>query len=77
MDGSHTWTRYASASGNVFEYIEHDYSAYSRILGGHCMPGSPDIGTSRFGTTGFGCEGTSPVDWGESVLAFFEAHPRR
>jgi poly(3-hydroxybutyrate) depolymerase len=76
MDGDHTWTRYTSASGNVFEYIEHDYEAYSTILGGHCMPGSPDIGTSRFGVSGFGCDATSPFDWGETVIAFFEAHPR-
>lgn len=76
MDSGHTWTRYTSASGNVFEYIQHDYSAYSTILGGHCMPGSPDIGTSRFGWSGFGCVETSPVTWGEAVVAFFEAHPR-
>ena len=77
MDSDYTWTRYTSASGNVFEYIEHGYSAYSSILGGHCMPGSPDIGSSRFGTSGFGCEQPAPFDWGEAVIAFFEAHPAR
>ena len=65
-----------SASGNVFEHIEHDYRAFSTILGGHCFPGSPDIGTNPFGTTGFGCTGTVAFDWGDAVIAFFEAHPR-
>jgi len=77
MDADHTWTRWRSAGGNTFEFIEHGYEAYSRILGGHCFPGSPDIGTSRFGTSGFGCDATTPFDWGETVIAFFEAHPRR
>lgn len=76
MDADHRWTRYTSASGNVFEFIGHDYSAYSYTLGGHCLPGSPDIGTNRFGTSGYGCDADSPVTWGEAVLAFFQAHPR-
>ncbi len=76
MDADHTWTRYASAAGNVFEFIDHSYSAHSVILGGHCLPGSPDIGTNSFGTSGYGCDHTSPITWGRTVLAFFQAHPR-
>jgi polyhydroxybutyrate depolymerase len=76
MDDDHTWTRYVSASGNVFEYIEHDYTAYSTILAGHCFPGSTDIGTEPFGLKGYGCEQTSPFVWGQAVIAFFQAHPR-
>lgn len=75
-DADHTWTRYRSASGNTFEYIEHSYSAYSYVLGGHCFPGSPDIGTNRFTTDAYGCEDLSPFHWGEAVIAFFEAHAR-
>ena len=77
MDGSHTWSRYRSASGNVFEHIAHDYRAQSTLLGGHCFPGSPDIGGGAFGTRNFGCDDTVAFDWGEAVIAFFEAHPRR
>lgn len=75
-DADHDWTRYVSASGNVFEFIGHDYAAYSYVLGGHCLPGSPDIGSNRFGTDGYGCDATSPITWGEAALAFFQAHPR-
>jgi poly(3-hydroxybutyrate) depolymerase len=76
MDADHTWTRYRSASGNVFEHIAHAYTAYSYILSGHCFPGSPDIGTDRFGTSGFGCDDSAAFHWGEAVVAFFQAHPR-
>ncbi len=76
MDGAHAWTRWRSPTGNPFELVEHDYDAYSRILAGHCFPGSTDVGTDRFGTTGFACADASPVVWGEAVIAFFDAHPR-
>lgn len=75
-DADHSWTRYLSPGGTAFEFIGHDYSAYSYVLSGHCLPGSRDIGTSRFGTSGYGCDDDSPVSWGEAVLAFFQAHPR-
>ena len=75
-DAAHRWTRYLSAAGTPFEFLSHDYVAYSYLLRGHCLPGSPDIGTSRFAASGYGCDATSPVTWGEAVLAFFVAHPR-
>jgi dienelactone hydrolase len=77
MDADHLWNRWQSPTGTTFEFIEHGYSAYSYLLGGHCFPGSDDVGTDRFGTGNFGCEDESPFDWGATVLAFFEAHPRR
>lgn len=77
MDAQHLWSRWRSPSGTVFEFVEHRYEAYSRVLAGHCIPGSPDVGSSPFGTTGYGCVGPSAFDWGERVVAFFEAHPRR
>lgn len=76
MDADYTWSRYASAGGNVFEFIDHSYSARSLILGGHCLPGSPDISATTFSTSGYGCDHTSPITWGQAVLAFFQAHPR-
>jgi len=76
MDDGHTWTRYTSESGNVFEYIEHRYHAFSRTLDGHCLPGSADIGTTTTGWEGFGCVEEAPFAWGEAALGFFEAHPR-
>lgn len=76
MDADHTWTRYRSPTGNVFEYIEHDYRARSTILSGHCFPGSPDVGTSTFGTSNYGCEDTAAFAWGQAVIEFFVAHPR-
>jgi dienelactone hydrolase len=76
MDANHTWTRYLSPGGNVFEFIDHSWSAYSFLLRGHCMPGSSDIGTERFANAGYGCVDSDVVTWGEAVLAFFQAHPR-
>ncbi len=76
MDADHTWSRYTSASGNVFEFIDHSYSARSLILGGHCLPGSTDISSSTFAIDGYGCDHSSPITWGAAVLAFFQAHPR-
>lgn len=76
MDADYTWSRYSSASGNVFEFIDHSYSARSLILGGHCLPGSPDLSAFTYSTSGYGCDHTSPIVWGEAVLAFFQAHPR-
>jgi polyhydroxybutyrate depolymerase len=75
-DPRHTWTRWRSPTGTPFEFIDHDWSAFSTILRGHCLPGSPDIGTDRFGIDGYGCLDSAVVPWGESVLAFFVAHPR-
>lgn len=76
MDADYTWSRYASATGNVFEFIDHSYSARSLILGGHCLPGSPDISATTFSTSGYGCDHASPITWGRAILAFFQAHPR-
>lgn len=75
-DASHTWTRWLSPSGTPFEFIDHDWSAYSYLLRGHCLPGSPDIGTDRFANAGYGCVDSSAVHWGQAVVDFFVAHPR-
>jgi hypothetical protein len=58
--------RWVSASGNVIEFISHNYT--SGLLAGHCLP-------LKGGTTMVNC--TEPVDynWGEEAMLFFKAHP--
>jgi hypothetical protein len=76
-DASYTWTRYTNASGNVFEFIQHDYAASSFVLKGHCYPGSPDLNGGEPGQLfGFACEPPNAFNWGQAVMQFFMAHPR-
>jgi poly(3-hydroxybutyrate) depolymerase len=72
MDAAHKATRYLSPSGTPFEFWEHDYSAGSFILGGHCFPGGTDVGASPFQ---FGCADTGTFVIGDVAMAFFMAHP--
>ncbi|MFO0679718.1 MAG: hypothetical protein U0169_24545 [Polyangiaceae bacterium] len=83
--------RTTSAKGTVFEHLEHDWVApkveldllVKKItLGGHCYPGSTDTKTDKAALLPgqlfpFGCEGTMPFSWGEEVMKFFAAHPRK
>ncbi len=77
-DGDHSWKRYESPSGNVVEFISHDYRSKSLVLQGHCMPGSQDLDGGEPGQLlgGFGCKDASPFVWGEAVMKFFVAHPK-
>lgn len=76
-DAQHTWQRYATAKGIAVEFIQHDYSALSLSLGGHCYPGSPDLLPSKLGQImGFGCSGKTAFHWGEAAMGFFLAHPK-
>lgn len=73
-----TGVRYESPSGVVFEFVEHALSSkYRADLGGHCVPGSHDAGDAPGQKLSFACEGPSPFVWGELVMDFFRAHPRR
>lgn len=74
-DAHYTRTRWTSASGNVFELIQHDYQASSAILKGHCYPGSTDPGGEPGQLFPFGCVPPNAFVWGEEVMAFFLAHP--
>ncbi len=77
QDASHKWTRYSGAKGAVFEFVSHDYSAKSLLIGGHCYPGSKDQSGGQPGQLfGFGCTGSSAFTWGEIVIKFFVAHPK-
>ena len=62
-----TWRRrWTSESGNVLEFIAHNYT--SALLAGHCLPMSG-------GRTIVSCSAPVDYDWGKEVIAFFKAHP--
>jgi hypothetical protein len=68
-------TRYTSAGGNVFEFLQHDYAAADNpILVGHCYPGSTDPGTVDGQLFPFGCAPPTAFSWGVEVIDFFMAH---
>ncbi len=72
MDATHRATRYITAAGTPLEFWEHDFSAGSFILGGHCFPGGTDVGSSPFQ---FGCSEMNTFVIGELAMQFFIAHP--
>ena len=85
MGEQFTRTRYTSARGTPFEFIEHDYVSPSMVgvppLGvaimGHCYPGSEDwTPTEPDQLMAFGCQPKAEFHWGEQVMAFFMAHPK-
>lgn len=65
------WTRYTNAAGNLFEFAQHDWACDFNLgnlaLKGHCFPGSGLF---------LGCGADNPLNWGELVLAFYQAHPK-
>ncbi len=77
---AHTHTRYTSASGGLYEFLQHDFlaSAYVPAIYGHCIPGGDDViangslGQSLF----FSCAPPNAFAWGQVVMQFFVAHPR-
>jgi len=71
-NATHKATRYLTAAGTPFEFWEHDYSAGSAFLGGHCSPGGADVGASPFQ---FGCADAGQFNYGQVAMAFFLAHP--
>ena len=80
-DSTHKRTRYATAGGRVFEFIEHRYLSDSSVLGvairGHCFPGSQDQTITLPGQLmAFGCKPPNSFTWGEEVVRFFMAHPK-
>jgi poly(3-hydroxybutyrate) depolymerase len=67
-------TRYTNANGTVFEFLQHDYTASSPILGGHCYPGSTDKGGQPGQLFSFACTPPNGFTWGVEVMKFFMAH---
>jgi dienelactone hydrolase len=79
-DGAFERTRYTSPAGTVFEFLTHDYVIPTKCaivdLKGHCFPGSSDPGGATGQACSFACPPPSPFNWGEEVMAFFQAHPK-
>ena len=76
-DAVYKWSRWKSPTGTTFEFIQHDYQAKSFILKGHCYPGSKDKGTEPGQLFPFNCTDTTAFTWGDVVMQFFIAHPRK
>ena len=75
-DGTFQRTRYTSPTGNVFEFIQHDYSSVQSLTKGHCIPGSKDFDGGVPGQVfGFACQPPNSFVWGDEVMRFFLAHP--
>jgi hypothetical protein len=72
-DATHTATRYLTPAGTPFEFWQHDYTAGSPILGGHCAPGGSDVGPN---IDQYGCQSSTFV-YGQVAMAFFIAHPMK
>ncbi len=81
-DGSHERTRYVSATGTTYEFLQHDWDVVPPLLPlllrGHCIPGGQDQpGTGAPGQNlFFSCKPPNSVIWGDVVLQFFVDHPR-
>lgn len=86
MAADYEWDRYTNADGNVFEFVQHDWAcgfvlplgANMIALKGHCFPGSNQfLGCGR-DTNGKADGGVEyPFRWSETVLEFFERHPKK
>jgi poly(3-hydroxybutyrate) depolymerase len=59
------WTQWTSATGTVFEFLEHDWQG--GFLGGHCYPGASGQ---------VGCGTDTPIHYGEITLQFYIDHPK-
>lgn len=76
-DSTFQRTRYKSPSGNVFEFIQHDYTSSQSLTKGHCFPGSNDLDGGVPGQVfGFACQPPNSFVWGDEVMKFFVEHPK-
>jgi hypothetical protein len=76
-DSTYRRTRYTSPSGNVLEFIQHDYTSAQSFTKGHCFPGSTDLDGGVSGQVfGFACLPPSSFVWGDEVMKFFVEHPK-
>lgn len=74
-DATYRRSKYTSAKGTVYEFVDHDYEASSAVIKGHCYPGSTDDGKIPGQLFSFACLPPNSFVWGEEVIAFFKAHP--
>jgi dienelactone hydrolase len=76
-DGAHVWKRYVGSSGEVFEFLQHDYASGQPLIVGHCFPGSDDAGGAKGQAFSFKCDDAGQAFvWGEAAMKFFRDHPR-
>ena len=78
-DANYTHTRWSNAKGTVFESFEHSYETEPTgpwgSAKGHCFPGSTmDPFAPQYAVP---CKLPNAFTWGEKVIAFFEAHPKK
>jgi poly(3-hydroxybutyrate) depolymerase len=81
-DANFTRTVYLNPTGVPFEFLQHQYTTDSASFGvpivGHCYPGSTDFTATLPGQLmGFGCKNQCAFNWGEEVIKFFMAHPKK
>jgi len=78
-DAKYTHSRWSNAKGTVFESFEHSYETDPTgpwgDAKGHCFPGSTlDPFAPQYAVP---CKLPNAFTWGEQVIAFFEAHPKK
>ena len=78
-DAKYTHSRWSNAKGTVFESFEHSYETDPTgpwgDAKGHCFPGST---LAPFAPQyAVPCKLPNAFTWGEQVIAFFEAHPKK
>lgn len=68
--------RYAGPNGASLDLVSHDGTATAALVAnaGHCVPGGGPTAPSFWG--GLRCDGTTGLDWGAEVVAFFNANPK-
>lgn len=81
VDGNAQYThrRWSNAKGTVLETYEHSYETVPNgpfgSAKGHCFPGSTlDPFAPQYAVP---CKLPNAFTWGERVMAFFEAHPKK
>jgi poly(3-hydroxybutyrate) depolymerase len=74
-DALYTRQRWRDSAGMELEWIEHQYMRAT--LGGYCIPGGNDALGGINGFTATTCQTAGTLRWGDLVLQWFQAHPRR
>jgi polyhydroxybutyrate depolymerase len=78
-DANYTHFRWTNAKGTVLETFEHSYETEPTgpfgDAKGHCFPGSKmDPFAPQYSVP---CKPPNAFTWGEQVISFFEAHPKK
>lgn len=78
-NAQYTHRRWSNTKGTVLETLEHSYETVPNgpfgSAKGHCFPGSTlDPFAPQYAVP---CKLPNAFTWGEQVVAFFEAHPKK